>query len=312
MPGRKVLVAVLVAAAALGYALLRSGWNGGAGEDRAAGGPGGGKAGAGRPAEGAALRVLSLSPNVTEILFRLGLDEEIAGVTDFCRFPAAAAGKPKVGALLNQDLERMFALEPTLVIALPAHGTLPEQMAARGIRTLVVRNDTVEDVFESIESIGEATGRAREAVALVDSLRGAIAAVRGDPPARRWRTMIVVSRTPGTVRDVFVAGRGTYLGELLATAGGTNVFEDALAKYPEPGAEEVLHRNPELIIEVVPLGKDARAETGLARAAWGTLPGLDAAARGNVYSIAGDHLLVPGPRLGEALADIARVLREAR
>jgi iron complex transport system substrate-binding protein len=259
----------------------------------------------------APLRILSLSPNVTEILFRLGLGEEVAGVTDFCRFPPEAIAKPKVGALLNPNLEKMFALEPTLVIALPAHGTLPEKLAARGIRSLVVRNDTVEDVFASIASIGAATERSSEASALVDSIRATISGVRSAPPARRWRTMIVVSRSPGSIRDVFVAGPGTYLDELLRMAGGTNVFADAAARYPEPGAEEILHRNPELIVEVRPLGKDAAVETRLARADWGALPGLDAGERANVFSLVGDHLLVPGPRLGEALADIARVLREA-
>jgi iron complex transport system substrate-binding protein len=258
------------------------------------------------------LRILSLSPNITEVLFRLGLGDEVVGVTDFCRFPPEAAEKPKIGALLNPNLERMFLLEPTLVIALPAHGDLPGKLAARGIRALVLRNDTVADVLASIDSIGAAARREKEAVALVDSIRGWIAAARSDPPARRWKAMIVVSRTPGTVRDVFVAGPGTFLDELLRTAGGANVFSGAIARYPEPSAEEILYRNPEAIIEIQPLGKNAETETALARADWAVLPGLAAAERGNIFVLVGDHLVVPGPRLGETLRDLTAALREVR
>ncbi|MBM3321074.1 MAG: ABC transporter substrate-binding protein [Candidatus Eisenbacteria bacterium] len=258
------------------------------------------------------LRILSLSPNITEILFRLGLGDEVVGVTDFCRFPPEAATKPKVGALLNPNIERMFLLEPSLVIALPAHGDLPEKLAARGIRALVLRNDTVADVLASIDSIGAAARREREAGALVDSIRARVAAARSDPPARRWKAMIVVSRTPGTVRDVFVAGPGTFLDELLRTAGGANVFSESIARYPEPSAEEILYRNPEAIIEIQPLGRNAATETALARADWAALPGLAAAERGNVFVLVGDHLVVPGPRLGETLRDLAAVLREVR
>ncbi|MFH1680031.1 MAG: helical backbone metal receptor [Candidatus Eisenbacteria bacterium] len=258
------------------------------------------------------LRILSLSPNITEILFRLGLGEAVVGVTDFCRFPPEAAEKPKVGALLNPNLERMFLLEPTLVAALPAHGDLPRRLAARGIRALILPNDTVADVFAAIGSIGGATGRAERAAALVDSIRADIERARANPPARRWKTMLVVSRTPGTVRDVFVAGPGTFLDELLRMAGGANAFEGAIARYPEPGAEEILYRNPEVIIEIRPLGTNAGTETSLARADWSVLPGLAAGERGNVFVLVGDHLVVPGPRLGATLRDLIGVLREVR
>lgn len=258
------------------------------------------------------LRILSLSPNLTEILFALGLGDEVVGVTDYCRHPAGALEKPKVGALLNPNLEKMFALEPNLVVLLPAHGDIGDRMAGRGLRALVLPNDTVGDIFASIDSIGRATGTEDGARVLVDSLRGVLDDVAADPPDRVRRAMIVVSRTEGSVKDVFVAGPGTYLDELIRRAGGENVFGRSAARYPEPSVEEILHKNPEVIIEIRPQGDDAAAETRLARAAWGTLPGLLAVERGNVFVLTGDHLAVPGPRMGETLRDIAGALKEAR
>lgn len=258
------------------------------------------------------LRILSLSPNLTEILFALGLGDRVVGVTDYCRFPPEAREKPKVGALLNPNLERMFALEPTLVVLLPAHGDLGDRLASRGIRALVLANDTTGDVYSSIDSIGRATGTIERAARLIDSLAAELgkAAADRDGPARR--TMIVVSRTEGSVKDVFVAGPGTYLDELVRWAGGENVFGTSAARYPEPGVEEILHKNPEVILEIRPEGEDAAAETRLARAAWGTVPGLVAVEKGNVFALVGDHLVIPGPRMGEAEGEIARALREAR
>lgn len=255
-------------------------------------------------------RVISLSPNLTEILFRLGLGDRVVGVTDFCRYPPEAAEKEKVGALLNPDLEKMFALEPTLVLALPAQGGLAEKLAARGIRTLTVRNDTVEDVLESITRIGAALGREERAEALVDSLRRRIDGVREKPPPVRRRTMIVVSRDRRRIADVHAVGPGTFLNELLFRAGGRNVFEHSLARYPEAGVEEILYRNPEVIIELRPDGEDREREERLARAAWGTIPGLRAGETGQVYVLVGDHLLVPGPRMARIVEEFAAVLRE--
>lgn len=256
------------------------------------------------------LRILSLSPNTTEILFALGLGDRVVGVSDFCRYPPEAAAKPKVGGLLNPNLERMIALEPNLVVLLPAHGDLGDKLAARGIRALIVPNDTVEDVFGSIEAIGAATGKEGAAAALVDSIRAVMDDVCANPPDRRYETMIVVSRAGASVEDVFVAGSGTYLDELLRRAGGRNVFGESLARYPEPSVEEILHKNPEVILEIRPEGKSDETETRLARAAWGRLPGLRAAQTGNVFALTGDYLVVPGPRMGRTLRDLAAVLHE--
>jgi iron complex transport system substrate-binding protein len=258
------------------------------------------------------LRILSLSPNVTEILFRLGLGDQVVGVTDFCRYPPEALEKPKVGGLLNPSLERMFALDPSLAILLPAHGDLPEKLSSRGIRSLVVRNERVEDVLESIRRIGGETGRVEAAVALVDSMEAAVAAIKGGPPPRARKTMIVVGRAAGTIDDVSVAGAGTFLDQLLRMAGGKNVFDRSLVPYPQPGLEEILHRNPEVILELRPEGVSAEVESRAALSAWSALPGLEAVKRRNVFVLTEEYIVVPGPRFDRALQRIAEALREAR
>ncbi len=254
------------------------------------------------------LRILSLSPNITEVLFDLGLAGSVVGVTDFCRYPPEALQKEKVGGLLNPNLEKMFALEPNLVIMLPAHGDLARKMESRGIATLAVPNDTVEDVIRSIETIGSATGAVKEAAELAGKIGAAVDEVRAGHPVRRWRTMIVVDRAAGALTDIYVAGPGTYLDEVIAIAGGVNIFGNALARYPSAGVEEILHRNPEVIIELKPGGTDRDEAQQKIRALWEEIPGLAAAGEGRVFVLAGDHLLVPGPRISKAIESIGSLL----
>lgn len=263
------------------------------------------------PSTGESMRILSLSPNITEILFRLGLGEDVVGVTDFCRYPVEAAEKSKVGGLLNPNLEKMFALEPSVVFFLPANADLGRKLDRRGVRSFLVRNDTVEDVLGSIRLIGRVAGCADRSTALIDSLRSIISDVKSRRSSSGRPTMIVVSRADGAVRDIIAAGPGTFLTELLSLAGGENVFGESAARYPEVSVESVLYKNPEVIIELREGGIDQAAEERVAREAWSRLPGLAAAERGNIFVLVGDHLLVPGPRLGMALQEISAALREA-
>ena len=104
---------------------------------------------------------------------------------------------------------------------------------------------------------------------------GGVAAIQSGPPPRARRAMIVVSRAGGTIDDVSVAGAGTFLDQLLRMAGGKNVFERSVVPYPQPGLEEILHRNPEVILELRPEGVDAAVESRAALSAWSALPGLE-------------------------------------
>ncbi len=259
-----------------------------------------------------ALRILSLSPNTTEILFRLGLGDEVVGVTDFCRYPPEALEKAKVGGLLNPNLEAMFALEPNLVVLLPAHEVLARKLQSQKIAVLAVPNDTMADVLESIESIGRIAGRSERAAALADSIRSAIESAKKMKPTQPWRVMIVVDRPRRGLAGIFVAGPGTYLDEVVQLIGGTNVFGQSLARYPEAGIEEILFRNPQVIIELRPSGVDPVEATEEARIVWRRIPGLSAAESGRIYALAGDHLVVPGPRIGRTIEEFSALFGEIR
>ncbi len=257
-------------------------------------------------------RIVSTAPSITETLYALGLGDRVAGVTTFCRYPPEAAGKPKIGNYLRPDAEAILALRPDLVIA--ESSMLRQAAALERLRLKLLEIDatTVSGILESIRSIGRAAGAEARAGELCASIQAGLdaLAVRSRGLARP-RVMFIVGRTPGRVEDLIAAGAGSYISELIELAGGVNVFRDAPAPYSKVGLEEILARNPEVIID---MGEMART-VGVSEARkkevvtlWGRYPTLRAAQRGRVYAVAADIYVVPGPRVAEAARRIAELL----
>jgi iron complex transport system substrate-binding protein len=250
-------------------------------------------------------RIVSLAPNLTETLFSLGLEREVAGVTLFCDWPLEAVGKPKVGGFVNPSLEAIVALEPDLVLA-TADGNRESdvlRLESLGVPVYVTDSRSVSDIMETIHVVGLLTGRKEEAGKLVtemtrrrDRVREAVA----DRPA--VSVFIALDRSP-----LVTAGKGTFVDELVRLAGGRNIVDSPAVKYPVFSAEQLLARDPQVIVEAAGAG-DGSTE---AVARWERLPGgggLRAVREGRVYEIGEGDFFRPGPRVMGALERLAMIL----
>lgn len=251
-----------------------------------------------------ARRILTLAPNLAELVFALGHGERVVGVSDYTVWPPDAAKLPRVGGLFNPNFEAMMALEPDLAVLLPSEADVGERLHRVGVATLTLEIESLADVERAFVTLGErlgdpAAGRHRAAEF------HATLAPRQLGTARR--VLVVVGREPGRLGKLYAAGPGTVYDEMLTRLGATNVFADARPRYPEIGFEEVLSRAPEVIVEL-----RAEALTGPqeaeAQADWQAFPALPAVARGRVAVIAADYALVPGPRLALLYDRLAEVL----
>jgi iron complex transport system substrate-binding protein len=255
--------------------------------------------GAGKPR-----RIVSTSPSITEMLYALGLGDRVVGVTTFCHYPPEAARKPKIGNYLQPNLETIVALRPELVVAEISGVRHAEHLSALKLNVLEVDDATIAGIYDSIQRIGVAAGTQAAAGALTLRLRGALDEVRRRtaklaPP----RVMFVVGRTPGSLAELVVAGRSSYLDEVMAIAGGNNIFHDTLAPYPKVTLEEVLARNPEVIVDMGEMAETAGVSEPEKRAVvalWNRFPTLAAVKRRRVFAVASDIFVVPGPRVVEA------------
>ena len=253
-------------------------------------------------------RIVSLVPAITEMLFAIGAGPQVVAVSSYDEFPAEVKTLPKVGALLDPDTERILALRPDLVIVYGSQSELHTQLERAGLPTFSYRHGGIATTLNTIREIGLATGHRAESDGLVSSLQVRLDAVRERVKGRpRPRTLLVFERQPGTLREIYASGGVGFLHEMLAIAGGKNVFADVSRESVQPSIETLLARAPNVILEVRAAGLIEKTPA-VERGAWGALSSIPAVRNRRVHLLAGDYLVVPGPRLATATEAFARAL----
>ncbi|HYA90256.1 MAG TPA: cobalamin-binding protein, partial [Thermodesulfobacteriota bacterium] len=248
-------------------------------------------------------RIVSLAPNITEILFSLGLDEEIVGVSTHCNFPAMARSKVRVGSYIRLDFEKIASLNPDLIIATGAGNTRDtvDRLGKLGFQTYVIYPKNFRDILQSIAHIGQVVNREKEAQAIIEGMRKrsgrVIELTKGLP---RPKVFVQIGDAP-----MVTVGKGSFADDLIRLAGGENVAEKEKEVYPRLGMEEVLKRAPEVIVisSMSPTGDYQKILQEWTR--WKTIPAVK---NGRVHLIDSDLLDRPSPRIIDGLEELVRVL----
>ena len=244
-------------------------------------------------------RVVSLAPNLTEIVFALGAGEQLVGVTDYCDFPAEASKKAKVGGICTPNFEAILSLRPDLILA-TTEGNREEHIL--GLERLripiyVVRPIDFLTVLESIDRVGKLLGRDPEPLA-GGMRRQAEAIARAVESRRRPRVLYVLWGNP-----LIVPGRDTLITDLIRRAGGESVSANEALAYPRLSVEETVARRPEVV--VIALHGEGSIDQRLRE--WEHLGLLSAVRQGRVHEIHGDLTHRPGPRIVDGLRRLARM-----
>jgi iron complex transport system substrate-binding protein len=248
------------------------------------------------------VRVVSLAPSLTEVAYAVGAGDRLVAVTDNCDFPPEVAGKPRIGGIYNPNFEAILSARPDLVLA-TTEGNREEhlrRLLALGLAVYVVKPVDLPSVLDAIGRVGRVLAQAAETERLVAALRrdadGVARAVDG---ARRPRVLYVVWGSP-----LIVPGRDTLLTDLIRRAGGESVSGEEPQDYPRFSMEEALARRPERIV----LGGHGRRSVEEHLRLWPQLRLLAAAREGRVGVVDGDLTHRPGPRVIEALRELARLI----
>ena len=253
-------------------------------------------------------RIVSIVPAVTEMLFAIGAGPRVVGVSSFDKVPAEVETRVRVGALLDPDVERILSLQPDLVVVYGSQDTLKAQLTRARIPLFDYRHAGLAGVFSSLRALGAATGDADAADRLATTLESRIAAVRARVAGRRApATLLVFGREPGAIRQVHASGGTGFLHDMLAAAGGSNVFADAPRESVQASTELLLTRRPEVILEVRTREMNP-ATIDTERSAWQALTSIPAVRAGRILVLSGDHFVVPGPRVADAVEAMARAL----
>jgi iron complex transport system substrate-binding protein len=247
-------------------------------------------------------RIISLAPNITEMLFALGLGERVVAVTSFCDFPPEAKNKEKIGDTLQPNLERIIALRPDLVVITTASQVerLTRQLDQLSIPVYVTNPRTVRDVLRSIRHLGEATGTKAQAEELAAKLEERIRQVEARVANQtKPRVLFVLQLGP-----LITAGRNTFINDLIILAGGESISGAETTEYPQFSLETAVARAPEVIIAPLMHGSGAIEEAELRRA-FATTP---AVRQERLVRISPDLTSRPGPRLIDGLEQLAQAL----
>jgi len=248
-------------------------------------------------------RIISLAPNITEILFDLGLDEEIVGVSIHCNYPEKAKTKVRVGSYISVDFERIVFLKPDLIIATGAGNTreMVERLEKLGFPTYVIFPKNLSDILKSILHLGRVVNREKEASRVVQEMnqrsQRVVERAKGLP---RPRVFLQIGEAP-----VVTVGKGSFADDILQLAGGENIASTEKEMYPRFGIEEVLKRAPEIILisSMNPKGDYEKVLQEWSR--WKMIPAVK---NGRIHLINSDLIDRPSPRIIEGLEEIARLL----
>jgi len=239
-------------------------------------------------------RIVSLSPNNTEILYALGLGSRIAGVTRFCTYPPQAKLKPKVGDM-SMSTEAIIALNPDLVLAhATLHDSLIPKLEKLGLTVFAVDPKSLKQTIAAIRAIGQITDTTKQAMRITQKMQIQIQNITRTHKSRNiHRVLIAVQAHP-----LWVSGPKTIPNEMLTMLNATNVAFDARAGFVTFSEELAVARNPELII----VGTDTDAKYFKNSPVWK----ITSAVRNNRVTVINPDLLVrPAPRLILGLKTIA-------
>ena len=251
-------------------------------------------------------RIVSLAPNLTEILFALGLDEKIAAVSNDSDYPPEADKKKKVGTFWQPNIEAVIAAKPDLVITLwfEQQKAVAETLNRLGYRVLTLKAEKIEELRTAIKKIGAATGRKQQANELVKNIENQFSNLQSKfSSTNKVKVLWVVG-----VENLSVAGRNTFINELIEIVGGENAIGPTISQYPQIGAEELITCGAEIIIQSAMGTSNISKQQRAAEAFWSKWANLPAVKNNRIYVVDSDLVLRLGPRLPQGAEMIARCL----
>ena len=250
-----------------------------------------------------AKRIVSMAPSITEILFALGLNEEIVGVTDFCDYPEAALAKPRIGGFVNPSIEMIVSLKPDLIIA-TRDGNRKEtiqRLNDLGFSVYVINPKGFDGVMKTIQNIGEIVGKQDESRRMIgDMMTRKENVVRLTRSLPRPKVFFQVGNAP-----IITVGKGTLADDLIRLAGGKSISENETLSYPLYSIETILSKAPEIII--MSSMESYKDDSNLIKK-WRNWKSIPAVKMNAIYVVDSNLVDRPTPRIVEGLEAIVRII----
>ncbi|OGW36745.1 MAG: hypothetical protein A2Y97_13525 [Nitrospirae bacterium RBG_13_39_12] len=248
-------------------------------------------------------RIVSLAPNVTEILFALDLGNRVIGVTNYCDYPEEARKIPKIGGMSNPSLEAVVSLKPDIVV-MTTDGNqkkFEERLRSLKIKTYVFKSRRLSELPQGIRDMGSALGAREKASSFSSEMEKTISKFgRTLPSAKKTKILFIIWPEP-----LIVAGYGTAIDDVITLLGGENIASKTKVTYPKFSIEEIIRQAPDLIF----IGK---GHTNIKEASKGLLKKIGAvpAVKTGAVFFVSDNLYRLGPRVVKGIEEMAECLKQ--
>jgi iron complex transport system substrate-binding protein len=251
-------------------------------------------------------RIISIIPSATEMLFAMGAGERVIAIGTYDHYPPEAQKLPRVGALLDPNVEQILQMRPDLVVMYGTQTELKRRLERANIQAYTYEHKGLADITETIRTLGMRVGADAAANALAARLERQLADIRARvSKSPRPKTLLVFGHEPGSLRNIDASGGVGFLHDILETAGGTDVLGDIPRQSVQMSTEMVLARAPEVIIELRYSQSDIHdGDVSL----WNRVSAVPAVKNHRVILLAGEEFVVPGPRVAEATRRLAQAL----
>lgn len=258
-------------------------------------------------------RVISMAPNLTEIVYDIGAQDLLVGVTDFCKFPPEAQKKEKVGGWINPNYERILSLKADLVLALKFHGKAVDNLEKLKVPVLVFNCQTVNDVLDAYDILGKRLGRVAQARKAKEAIqKRLVLAANWAGKHKPVSVLFLIGRNPGTLDQLYGVGPNNFVDELIHKMGGINILSDAREPYPLVSKEQLLKRDPDIIIDSIPSSEMNTEQLQAEKDSWKKFPTLKAVREKRVFTLSEDAYLIPGPTMVGLAEYLSKVFSEVQ
>ena len=238
------------------------------------------------------------------MLFAIGAGPRVVAVSSYDKEPPEVKSLPRVGALIDPDVERILSLKPDLIVVYGSQHDLAQQMGRAGIAHFSYVHGGLPDIFRTIRELSARTGDTEQGERVVKGIEATLADVAKRVAGRpRPKTMIVFGREPGALRNVYASGGYGFLHDVLGIAGGDDVFSDVKRESVQASTELILTRAPEVVVEL-----RADDESAPDPAVWQTLASVPAVRNNRIVLLTGSDMVTAGPRIGQATLRLAKAL----
>jgi iron complex transport system substrate-binding protein len=252
-------------------------------------------------------RIIALSPSINEIIYALGVGDDVVGNTEYCLYPKEAQSIEKVGGFFSPNLEKIIALKPTIVIMQKNNYKLSKRLKKFDINTEIVHIDTLDNIRESIIQLGKIVKQNKNAKKIVNDINQSIEKTKGI--IKDKKILIVIGHNTSLNRRIFVAGQNLYFNDIINESGNRNAFQTTRKGQPILNMENIITTNPDIVILLSPMMREKALNPKDLINPWLKLP-IEASKSKSIYIIDKAYAGIPSDRLVLFLKDFKKILND--